>query len=157
MAGSIKNITASVHHRLLSKARESSRPFNELLQHFAIERFIYRLSKNPHADRFILNGGLDVLGVERTRVASHDGYRSTGKNRQQSRCDCRRHERCLRNGGRAGRHVFQCRDGDGRKDHGGCRIRRRASGSRAALATRGSLCRSISEWRAPSPKSSMPW
>jgi hypothetical protein len=25
------------------------------------------------------------------------------------------------------------------------------------LATRGSLCRSISEWRAPSPKSSMPW
>ena len=58
MAGSIKNIAASVHHRLLSKAKESSRPFNELLQHFAIERFIYRLSKNPHVDRFILKGAL---------------------------------------------------------------------------------------------------
>ncbi|MFZ3046736.1 MAG: nucleotidyl transferase AbiEii/AbiGii toxin family protein [Desulfatirhabdiaceae bacterium] len=58
MAGSIKNIAASVHHRLLNKAKESSRPFNELLQHFAIERFIYRLSKNPYADRFILKGAL---------------------------------------------------------------------------------------------------
>jgi len=58
MAGSIKNIAASVHHRLLSKAKESSRPFNELLQHFAIERFIYRLSKNPCADWFILKGAL---------------------------------------------------------------------------------------------------
>ncbi len=58
MAKSIKNITASVHQRLLNKAKESSRPFNELLQHFAIERFIYRLSKSPHADRFILKGAL---------------------------------------------------------------------------------------------------
>jgi hypothetical protein len=58
MAGSIKNIAASVHRRLLSKARESSRPFNELLRHFAIERFIYRLSRNPYADRFIHDGAL---------------------------------------------------------------------------------------------------
>ena len=58
MAGSIKNIAVSVHHRLLSKAKASSRPFNELLQHFAIERFIYRLSRNPCADRFILKGAL---------------------------------------------------------------------------------------------------
>jgi len=58
MAKSIKNITASVHQRLLNKAKESSRPFNELLQHFAIERFIYRLSKSPHSDRFILKGAL---------------------------------------------------------------------------------------------------
>ena len=53
-----KNTTASVHQRLLKKARESSRPFNELLQHFAIERFIYRLFKSPHADRFVLKGAL---------------------------------------------------------------------------------------------------
>ena len=58
MAGKAKNITASVHQRLLNKAKESSRPFNEILQHFAIERFIYRLSKSPHADRFILKGAL---------------------------------------------------------------------------------------------------
>jgi hypothetical protein len=58
MTKAIRNIAASVHQRLLSKARESSRPFNELLQHFAIERFIYRLSRSPHADRFILKGAL---------------------------------------------------------------------------------------------------
>ena len=58
MDGKTKNIAASVHQRLLNKSRESSRPFNELLQHFAIERFIYRLSKGPHADRLILKGAL---------------------------------------------------------------------------------------------------
>jgi len=58
MAAEIRNIPASVHQRLLAKARESSRPFNELLQHFAIERFLYRLSKSPQAGRFILKGAL---------------------------------------------------------------------------------------------------
>jgi hypothetical protein len=54
----LKNVAASVHQRLLNKAAESSRPFNELLQQFAIERFIYRFSKSPHVDRFILKGAL---------------------------------------------------------------------------------------------------
>jgi predicted nucleotidyltransferase component of viral defense system len=58
MAKSIKNVAASVHQRLLNKAKKSSRPFNELLQYFAIERFIYRLSRSPHADKFILKGAL---------------------------------------------------------------------------------------------------
>jgi hypothetical protein len=58
MAKSVKNIPASVHQRLLNKAKETSRPFNELLQYFGIERFIYRLSKSPHADKFILKGAL---------------------------------------------------------------------------------------------------
>ncbi|MBE3066360.1 MAG: nucleotidyl transferase AbiEii/AbiGii toxin family protein [Chloroflexi bacterium] len=58
MAESIKNTAASVHQRLLNKARETSRPFNELLQHYASERFIYRLSRSPYADRFILKGAL---------------------------------------------------------------------------------------------------
>lgn len=58
MAKGITNIAASVHQLLLNKARESSRPFNELLQYFAVERFIYRLSKSPHADQFILKGAL---------------------------------------------------------------------------------------------------
>ena len=58
MAAKNKNMAASVHQRLLNKARETSHPFNEILQHFAIERFIYRLSKSPHADRFVLKGAL---------------------------------------------------------------------------------------------------
>ena len=58
MVKKIKNISASVHEKLLRMARETSRPFNELLQLFAIERFIYRLSKSPHSDKFILKGAL---------------------------------------------------------------------------------------------------
>jgi len=54
----VKDTAASVHNLLLNKARESSLPFNELLQHFANERFIYRLSKSPHSDRFVLKGAL---------------------------------------------------------------------------------------------------
>ncbi|MDN5848920.1 MAG: nucleotidyl transferase AbiEii/AbiGii toxin family protein [Nitrococcus sp.] len=52
------NIAASVHQRLLNKARERGRPFNELLQYFAMERFLYRLSKSDHADKFVLKGAL---------------------------------------------------------------------------------------------------
>ena len=58
MAKGIKNITASVHQRLLNQAKQSRRPFGELLQYYAIERFIYRLAKSPHADKFILKGAL---------------------------------------------------------------------------------------------------
>lgn len=52
------NLAASVHQLLLNKARETRRPFNELLQYYAMERFLYRLSKSPHAARFILKGAL---------------------------------------------------------------------------------------------------
>ena len=58
MARNVRNIAASVHQRLLNRARETGRPFNELLQHFAIERFLYRLSKSRHADSFVLKGAL---------------------------------------------------------------------------------------------------
>jgi len=53
-----KNIAASVRQRLLNKARHDKRPFNELLQYFAIERFLFRLSQSPHAEKFILKGAL---------------------------------------------------------------------------------------------------
>lgn len=53
-----RNITASIRQRLLNKARETGRPFNELLQYFAMERFLYRLSKSPYADKFVLKGAL---------------------------------------------------------------------------------------------------
>ena len=53
-----KNIGASVRQRLLNKARETGRPFSELLQYFAMERFLYRLSKSKYADKFVLKGAL---------------------------------------------------------------------------------------------------
>jgi predicted nucleotidyltransferase component of viral defense system len=52
------NVAASVHQRLLNKARETKRPFNELLQYFAMERFLYRLSESPYAERFVMKGAL---------------------------------------------------------------------------------------------------
>jgi len=54
----IKNIAASVRQRLLNKAKEENRPFHELLQYYAMERFLYRLSSSPYADHFILKGAL---------------------------------------------------------------------------------------------------
>lgn len=54
----IKNLPASIHQRLLNKARETDRRFDELLQYFAMERFLYRLSKSKHVDHFILKGAL---------------------------------------------------------------------------------------------------
>lgn len=53
-----KNVAASVRQKLLTKAREADRPFNELLQYYAMERFLYRLSQSPHAEKFILKGAL---------------------------------------------------------------------------------------------------
>jgi hypothetical protein len=42
----VTNLTASVHQRLLNEAKATDRPFDEILQRFAIERFLYRLSKS---------------------------------------------------------------------------------------------------------------
>jgi predicted nucleotidyltransferase component of viral defense system len=52
------NSPASVRQRLLNIARETGRPFQELLQYFAMERFLYRLSRSEYADRLILKGAL---------------------------------------------------------------------------------------------------
>jgi hypothetical protein len=52
------NIAASVRQRLLNLARVENRPFNELLQYYAMERFLYRLSRSGHSERFILKGAL---------------------------------------------------------------------------------------------------
>mgnify|MGYP001426604091 CR=1 FL=1 len=57
MPNKMTNIPASVRARLLNRARSENRPFNELLQYYAMERFLYRLSKSRHADSFVLKGG----------------------------------------------------------------------------------------------------
>ncbi|MEN8203094.1 MAG: nucleotidyl transferase AbiEii/AbiGii toxin family protein [Bacteroidota bacterium] len=53
-----KNISASVRQRLFNLSKIDKRPFNEILQYYAMERFLYRLSQSGHADRFILKGAL---------------------------------------------------------------------------------------------------
>lgn len=54
----IKNPPASVQARLQDRARTTKRPFQELFQYYAVERFLYRLSESPHRERFVLKGAL---------------------------------------------------------------------------------------------------
>ena len=57
-----KNISASVRQRLLNRAKRDRRPFNELLQYYAMERFLYRLSQSTLAERIV--GDVDYEGVK---------------------------------------------------------------------------------------------
>ena len=54
----VKNMGASVRQRLLNYAKANNRPFAEVLQYYAMERFLYRLSVSPHASKFLLKGAL---------------------------------------------------------------------------------------------------
>ncbi len=69
--GQPTNLAASVHARLLNQARSSGRSFNDLVQLFSMERFSYRLSKSPHASKFVLKGALLL------RVWDTASYRTT--------------------------------------------------------------------------------
>jgi nucleotidyltransferase AbiEii toxin of type IV toxin-antitoxin system len=53
-----KNLAASIRERLRNRATAEHRPFDEVLAYYAIERFLFRLSKTPHRDHFILKGAL---------------------------------------------------------------------------------------------------
>ena len=55
------NTAASIRQRLLNKAAEENRTFNELLQYYAIERFLYRLGESSHCSQFVLKGALVFL------------------------------------------------------------------------------------------------
>ena len=54
----VKNIPASILARLRNQAEVLERPFAEILQYYAMERFLYRLSKTTYAKKFVLKGGL---------------------------------------------------------------------------------------------------
>lgn len=53
-----QNIAASVRQRLFNRSREDHRTFNELLQYYAIKRFLYRLSLSSYAQHYIIKGAL---------------------------------------------------------------------------------------------------
>ena len=52
------NKAASVKARLRNLAQKQGRSYQDLLQIYALERTIYRLSLSPHKDRFTLKGGI---------------------------------------------------------------------------------------------------
>jgi hypothetical protein len=53
-----KDIAASVRARLSNHAKATRRPFQEVLQYYGLERFLYRLSQSEHRERFVLKGAL---------------------------------------------------------------------------------------------------
>ena len=53
-----KNIALSVRDKLLNHAKKNKRPFNEILQYYGIERFLYRLSLSDYKDILFLKGAL---------------------------------------------------------------------------------------------------
>jgi predicted nucleotidyltransferase component of viral defense system len=57
----VKNLPASVRQLLLNNAHANNRPFNEILQYYVIERFLYRISQSSYSDQFILKGALMFL------------------------------------------------------------------------------------------------
>ena len=65
----VKDVAASVRQKLLNNAKSTNRPFQEVLQYFAMERFLYRLAQSPYADKFVLKGALmfTVWGAPATR------------------------------------------------------------------------------------------
>jgi hypothetical protein len=57
---------------LLNLSRATGRSFNEVVQHYALERWLYRLSRSEHAASFVLKGALllrvwDVPAARATR------------------------------------------------------------------------------------------
>lgn len=56
--GPKKNVAASVRDRLMRLARERNENFNFVLDRYAMERLLYRLSRSRHESTFVLKGAI---------------------------------------------------------------------------------------------------
>ena len=88
---SARDVGACVRQRLLNRARAEGRPFRELLQYFAMERFLHRLANSPFANRLVLEGALlltawkapvtrptidiDLAGTTSNEIGAHPVHR----------------------------------------------------------------------------------
>ncbi len=61
MTPSSEALAQSVQTRLVQHAKKLGVDPNLVLTRFAVERFLYRLSRSPHAERFVLKGALLLL------------------------------------------------------------------------------------------------
>ena len=53
-----KDIAASIRARLLNLAKEEGSDFNNLLVRYALERFLFHLSKSNYSEQFLLKSAL---------------------------------------------------------------------------------------------------
>jgi hypothetical protein len=63
-----KDVVASILARLGNEARRQGVPVNQLLQFYAIERFLARLSHTPHVDGVLLKGALLLKTIDIPRA-----------------------------------------------------------------------------------------
>jgi len=52
------NLVASVRGRLMNIAREQGEELQFILIRYAQERFLFRFSRSPHANQFVLKGAV---------------------------------------------------------------------------------------------------
>lgn len=66
-----RDLGASVRARLLRRAQQRGEDFQLVLQRYAVERLLFRLSQSPYRDRFVLKGAMLFL------TWGEDAYRPT--------------------------------------------------------------------------------
>jgi hypothetical protein len=68
-AKEVKNVVASVLARLRNTSKWNGVPFQQVLQQYAMERFLYRVSKSRYAQSVILKGALllKTIGIPNAR------------------------------------------------------------------------------------------
>ncbi len=57
----IKNLEHSIRQRLLDVSKARQMDYQFCLTHYALERFLYRLSRSLHAEKFVLKGALLLM------------------------------------------------------------------------------------------------
>ena len=69
MMAAARNVVASVLGRLKNEAKAQGVPFNQVLQFYAMERFLARLSRSAHVDGVLLKGALllKTVGIPNAR------------------------------------------------------------------------------------------
>lgn len=61
MKKSNQGLPVSIQARLLNHARKQGVDYNRVLERYALERFLYRLSQSPHGERFVLKGAMMMV------------------------------------------------------------------------------------------------
>lgn len=66
----LKNVAHSIRQRLLNQAKQRNHTLDELVQYYAMERLLYRLSISTYAENFVLKGALllRVHSVDLSRI-----------------------------------------------------------------------------------------
>jgi hypothetical protein len=61
MNQSNQNLAASVRQKLQNFSQQQNDSFESVLTRYALERFLYRLSRSPYQNQFILKGAFALI------------------------------------------------------------------------------------------------